>query len=1386
MGFFRRSAPTLEQCIEKREYECIVRFYLKGMGDDAAAAMSALLFFSENDPRAVADVLGGLNDREMMDVARAIVQSGGPDHPAVLALARYAGAEAGRSLGRAVMRCGEDAFDILVNRTGDEDQDVRLGAISLLGCIGKSGIPVLKKIVYHAEGEEQRTAAKCLRRLEWIPEKPDDKPMFFFLCDEWDELIRLKERALPLLFSLVKKDDPILRQQVIHAMGETGDKRVVPVILPYLDDSAPEVRIAALTALVRYDTPETERCLVSALNHTDSQIRIDAAHALKRKGWSPRQHGDQIRYTIAGGNWDAVKGFGGMIIPDLIRIVRTGDNEWVGAVHALTEMGPAAARELEAILPSLPASQQKEIIRIFKKSEEKNRVRRENIQKLYHSEGDEQRIAARCLQDLGWTPEKPEDKPMFFFLCGDWKGLIGMKDRALPLLFSLIKKDDPALRRQVIQAMGEIDDKRVVPAILPYMEDSDPDIRIAAFTAMMRYDTPETERSLVSALNHADSQIRIDAAHALKRKGWSPRNHGDQIRYTIAGGNWDGIIQFGDPVIPVLIHIVRTGDNEWPVAVHALAELGPAAVRELEVILPSLPPSRQKEIIGIFKKSEEKNRLRRENIEKFYHSEGAEQRKAAGCLQGLGWTPEKSEDKAMFFFLCDEWDELIRLKERALPLLFSLIKKDDPALRRRVIKAMGEIGDKRVIPVILPYMEDCDPNVRISALHALICYDTPETERCLVGALNHADSQIRIDAAHALKRKGWTPRTQGEQIRYAIASGNWGAVIRLGDPVIPDLIRIVRSEDNEWMGAVYALAGLGPDAAQKLEAVLPSLPETQQKNIIGVFRKSAEKHRLKRENLQKEQERKKLEEGEKKNSEANQPKGPTDDEIRETQKRVIEGFKWLRLQKVATEQIYAIISEGVKVHNISFEMAVAALSSKDEAIRAAAVDVLSMKGERAYPYILKAAYDKSQIVRTAVADAIGFTAQTGMMKVLSHLSKDPSVDVRLAVVRALQMMNNERAFPFIINLFSDEDAGVRDAAAHAAATYGQFGLPVLLRSLQVQDSEIRISAAAALGEICDVRSLPFLLPHLEEPDRRVRDAIRAAIVQHDYRAIEPLQEFIEQAAGEAKNAALLALYEINPVLAGDIGADSRIFEEAHGAGESISDVAASPVRSIFSRKKTGFSAGVGAKAADAESASSSDSAGVQSGGKSESQDVCVDSRTCEELVLRIEGGEDSLSSALLVDLYDEKSSLKSDLMSAMRGSDREFAMHAATLLSKIGWSPAGSAEETLFLLASGRTADLKKGGETTARILSAMVSSMPPSVQNTIVDVLSGIGGREGIVGLAQIVSGESGAISDAAAEMLAEMDSDVVPFIREAAMSQEGARKKRLLKIIRIIEEGK
>ena len=128
----------------------------------------------------------------------------------------------------------------------------------------------------------------------------------------------------------------------------------------------------------------------------------------------------------------------------------------------------------------------------------------------------------------------------------------------------------------------------------------------------------------------------------------------------------------------------------------------------------------------------------------------------------------------------------------------------------------------------------------------------------------------------------------------------------------------------------------------------------------------------------------------------------------------------------------------------------------------------------------------------------------------------------------------------------------------------------------------------------------------------------------------------------------------------------------------------------------------------------------------------------------------------------------------------------ATLLSKIGWSPAGPLEETLFQLATGKIDDLKKGGGNTARILSEIVPTMPSSVQNSVVDILSGIGGREGIIGLAQIVSGDYGAVSDVAAESLADMDKDILPIIREVAVSQKGDGRQRLEKIIRKVENGR
>lgn len=889
MGFFRRSGPTLEQCIEKHDYECVVRFYLEGTGNDADKVIGALLLFGENDPQPLADVLGGLDARDMQGVAQVIVQSGGPDHPAVLALARYAGPELGRALGRAVIRCVEDAIDALVTSPGNTDMDARLGTICLLEFIGKAGIPSLKEILYRADGEEQRKVAACLQRLGWSPENPDEKPMFFYLCNDWKEIVRLKERSLPLMFSLVKSDDPVVRQHVLQALEEIGDSRAVPAILPHVDDCDPLVRIAAVSALTRYDTPETQQSLVSAL-----------------------------------------------------------------------------------------------------------------------------------------------------------------------------------------------------------------------------------------------------------------------------------------------------------------------------------------------------------------------------C---------------------------------------------------------------------------------------------------------HADSQIRIDAAHALKRKGWVPQTQDEQIRYTIACGNWDAVIRLGNVVIPELIRIVRAGDNELPGAVYALAGLGSYAAQELEEILPSLPESQQNDIVDIFRKYAGKHQLRREIQQTERKRESQKKGgDLESLEENGPKMPSDSEILENQKRMIKGFNQLRVQKVASEQIHAIINEGVETHDIPIEMPVAALSSDDEAIRAAAIDMLSVKGEPAYPYIMKAVVDKSPIVRTAVADAIGSIGRPSMIKILSHLSKDSFVDVRLATVRALQMMDDKRAFPHIVHFFSDEDAIVRDGAAHAAAAYGQPGLSVLIRLLHMKNPDVRIAAAVAVGEIRDVRSLPYILPHLGDSDPRVREAIQKSVAQHDYRAIDPLKMFIAEAEGDAKSAALLVLNEIDPDSVNENDSDNHNSEGVFAAENAGAVFGKEEVVSVSNEVKMPGTESESQAAPECEMPE----------GMSGSYNFCVDSRICKELVLRIEGGDESLCSALISDLNDEKSSLKTDLMCAMQGEDRDFAMYAGLLLSKIGWVPDSDAENTLFLLSTGKTNDLVTGGDKTARILSVMAHTMPHSVQNTIVDVLSGIKESEELGSSEKNVSDSYPGVSD------------------EDEKLQEGSGKWRLQKIIRKFEKGR
>ncbi len=103
-----------------------------------------------------------------------------------------------------------------------------------------------------------------------------------------------------------------------------------------------------------------------------------------------------------------------------------------------------------------------------------------------------------------------------------------------------------------------------------------------------------------------------------------------------------------------------------------------------------------------------------------------------------------------------------RLGDRAaVPVLLEAAKDmgaegraADPETRVYALWALGAIGDPSALPDLLERARDEDPGIRKTAIHALGAFGTAEARAALVAALGDATEDVRWNAALALARRG--------------------------------------------------------------------------------------------------------------------------------------------------------------------------------------------------------------------------------------------------------------------------------------------------------------------------------------------------------------------------------------------------------------------------------------------------------------------------------------------------------------------------------------------------------------------------------------------------------------------------------------------------------
>jgi HEAT repeat protein len=201
------------------------------------------------------------------------------------------------------------------------------------------------------------------------------------------------------------------------------------------------------------------------------------------------------------------------------------------------------------------------------------------------------------------------------------------------------------------------------------------------------------------------------------------------------------------------------------------------------------------------------------------------------------------------------------------------------------------------------------------------------------------------------------------------------------------------------------------------------------------------------------------------------------------------------------------------------EALVGALKNPDTLTRRVAAEAL-MKEQIIGVHLIDALKDSDSSVRLVAARALSMKGIEKICPVgsVAYALKDPSIEVREAVVDFLAGQDDPTTVGLLIEALGDGDRGVRVASSRALANKTGYlrnaaGLETIdpfIHALSDADREVRINAATILGNLGDRRATEPLIAALAKAETRLDDdwGRRRIIVSlgqiGDPRAAEPL------------------------------------------------------------------------------------------------------------------------------------------------------------------------------------------------------------------------------------------------------------------------------------------
>jgi len=375
----------------------------------------------------------------------------------------------------------------------------------------------------------------------------------------------------------------------------------------------------------------------------------------------------------------------------------------------------------------------------------------------------------------------------------------GMGDlRAFQPILRALDDKNLYVKSQAAKALGELGDKGAVNALVDMLDDIPR--KVSACKGMSDFNAAQQRLSGIR-------QLSMNAAASLEKLGWQPDNSVAAVVYFIESGNWDHIIEIGDPAVETLRIFFHVDSSEYcypnrgSELTDAVKVLGRIGSEHSILLLLDIQKVRDLKEYELFRT---KTRNEIDSISCHVETSLYEAAKSNAA-------PFKS---ALFdlhssgFYLFRAITRIIQGLEQnssddAKAILASLLSHASSEISLPAACALAGLGDMRAEPILVDFLKKSSNGMNLKrdyVITALGSLGAVQTVPVLVDIISQElrrgeGVHEQQKAARELEKIGWIPETVtiDVSIRYYLFSGQIDKCIAVGVPSIEPLIALLKT-----------------------------------------------------------------------------------------------------------------------------------------------------------------------------------------------------------------------------------------------------------------------------------------------------------------------------------------------------------------------------------------------------------------------------------------------------------------------------------------------------------------------------------------------------------------------------------------------------------------